>query len=238
MVSWGVLMNKDFTSPLNFHPLSAEEETIRLSRGRRFKRVRIFKSDFLEKFTFVKVEHIFIFWVPVILFLIYWGNTHSAHSLWSNLKLLFSGIFLWTLAEYLIHKYPFHYSGKSEWSKKLVYTMHGNHHDDPLDPLRGVMPIVPAIIYVSLLFGLFNLLLPASILHLVFAGLLIGYLCYDGIHYYTHHAIPKNPVGKYLRRVHLMHHVHEGIMFGISSPLWDFVFGTYIKKDQPIPKEF
>lgn len=229
---------KDFSNPLNFHPLTDRDEEKRLISKERPQRARIFKSDFLERLTLVQWQTIFIFWIPVIIGLIFLENYYYSLSLFLNFGLLLLGIFLWTLAEYLIHRYPFHWSPDNQYGKQLVYSMHGNHHEDPFDPLRGVMPIVPAILYVSILYGLFYVVVPTMYLNVLFAGFLIGYLCYDGIHYYTHHAKPKNKVGKYLRRVHLVHHVHHDTMFGISSPLWDFVFGTYIKKGYKVPKEF
>jgi len=109
--------------------------------------------------------------------------------------------------------------------------MHGNHHEDPEDPHRGVMPIVPAAFYISLLYGLFYLLIPPAYINAFFASFLVGYLLYDEIHFYTHHANPKTKIGKYLRKMHLIHHVRDDIMFGISSPLWDLIFGTYYRKN-------
>ena len=229
---------KNFEQPLNFYPLSEKDEERRLITEDRPERVRIFKYDFLERLTLVRWQTIFKVWIPVILFLIYLGNHNFHLSLSQNMITIFLGILSWTLAEYVIHRFPFHWSPDNKFGKQLVYSMHGNHHDDPFDPLRGVMPIVPAIIYISILYGLFSLILPTQYLQVFFAGFLVGYLLYDGIHYYTHHAKPKNKIGKYLRRVHLVHHVHEDSMFGISSPLWDFVFGTYIKKSYKVPKEF
>ncbi|MGZ3789823.1 MAG: sterol desaturase family protein [Bacteriovorax sp.] len=229
---------KNFNSPLNFRPLQEKEEEKRLISGDRPQRVRIFENDFLERLTLVKWQTIFMVWPPVIIFLIYFGNAHHQLSLAQNITSLFLGVLSWTFAEYMIHRFPFHWSPKSKWGKQLVYSMHGNHHDDPFDPLRGVMPIVPAIFYITILYGLFSLFIPSPFLYIFFGGFLIGYLMYDGIHYFTHHAKPKSKMGKYLRRVHLVHHVHEDSMFGISSPLWDLVFGTYIKKNYKVPKEF
>lgn len=231
-------VQKDFTKPLNFQPLSPEAETRRLITEERPQRMRIFKNDFLESLTLVRWQTIFKFWLPIIVFIIYLGNVQYHLSLGMNFSLIFSGILFWSLAEYLIHRFPFHWSPNTEWGKQLVYSMHGNHHDNPFDPLRGVMPIVPAIIYISILYGMFSLVIPAPLLKVFFGGFLIGYLCYDGIHYFTHHGKPKSQIGKYLRKVHLVHHVHNDMMFGISSPLWDLVFGTYIRRDYKSAKEF
>ena len=58
-------------------------------------------------------------------------------------------------------------------------------------------------------------------------GFIIGYLCYDMVHYYTHHAQPTTRLGKTLRRLHLLHHFRDPTRgFGVSAPWWDYVFGT------------
>ena len=47
------------------------------------------------------------------------------------------------------------------------------------------------------------------------------------LHYYVHHFAPKNRLGKYLRKYHLAHHFkHEPLRYGVSTPIWDYVFGT------------
>ena len=222
---------KDFSCTHHFKPTANKAHNAHLLTQKRPKRVRIFKNDFLESLTLVRWQTIFKFWIPVILLFIYVGNIQYHLKLETNIGLLFSGILVWSLMEYLIHRFPFHFRSNSEWSKQIVHTMHGNHHEDPGDPLRGVMPIIPAISYLTILYGLFALLVPAQFLKIFFSGFLIGYLCYDGIHYFTHHGKPKSKIGKYLRRSHLLHHVHHDRMYGISSPLWDILLGTYIKKD-------
>ena len=64
-----------------------------------------------------------------------------------------------------------------------------------------------------------------------FAGFVVGYLFYDGTHYYVHHFVPTTRWGKFLRRHHMTHHFadHDG-GFGVSSPLWDVVFRTMPSK--------
>ena len=61
-----------------------------------------------------------------------------------------------------------------------------------------------------------------------FAGMVAGYLWYDLTHYYLHHAAPTTAGGKWLRRYHLVHHFQTpDRRYGITTPLWDLVFGTY-----------
>ena len=61
-----------------------------------------------------------------------------------------------------------------------------------------------------------------------FAGLVVGYVWYDLTHYYLHHAAPTTAAGKWLRRYHLVHHFQTpDRRYGITTPIWDWVFGTY-----------
>ena len=61
-----------------------------------------------------------------------------------------------------------------------------------------------------------------------FAGTVAGYVWYDLTHYYLHHAAPTTAAGKWLRKYHLVHHFQTpDRRYGITTPIWDFVFRTY-----------
>ncbi len=66
------------------------------------------------------------------------------------------------------------------------------------------------------------------------AGTVFGYICYDLIHYFLHHAeVERAGKKKYWGRVkqyHMRHHYKQDYLgFGVSQKLWDVVFGTEIK---------
>jgi len=89
--------------------------------------------------------------------------------------------------------------------------------------LSAPLAVIIAVVYVLLLGRYFGTVL--------FAGTLLGYLAYDWVHYYTHHFRPTTRLGKYLRRYHMEHHYKDSEShYGISSPLWDWVFGTATSK--------
>ena len=47
------------------------------------------------------------------------------------------------------------------------------------------------------------------------------------IHYATHYFAMRSGVLKFLKRYHMQHHYKTPDQrFGVSSPLWDAVFGT------------
>lgn len=189
--------------------------------------IRIFKNPILESFTHVHPIIPLVLWTPVILFLFYRGASLKLVSALEFGILFIAGMLLWTITEYALHRYVFHWNAKSRAGKYFVFLFHGLHHDDPQDPTRLVMPPVPAILIVSLLWILFSAIFPAKYIDVLMAYFLIGYLCYDYIHYATHHFAMTSTVGRYLRKYHLQHHYSsEKSKYGVSSPLWDYVFNT------------
>jgi sterol desaturase/sphingolipid hydroxylase (fatty acid hydroxylase superfamily) len=187
--------------------------------------VRMFESDFMEFFSRVHPVTPLVLYLPVVGYMLYvsWQRDLS----FAAITVLFLlGVLLWTLLEYLIHRYIFHYEPKTRLGKRLHYIIHGVHHDYPNDARRLVMPpsisIPLAFLFYGALLLIFWRLTPA-----VFAGLVFGYVCYDMLHYATHHFAMKRGVWLWLKQYHLRHHYKDDqVGFGISSPLWDYVFRT------------
>ena len=188
--------------------------------------VRMFNSDFMEFFSRVHPVTPLALYLPVVGYMLYVSLWQRHLSLVAVVALFLLGVLLWTLIEYLIHRYIFHYEPKTRWGKQLHFVIHGVHHDYPNDARRLVMPPVISIPLAFLFFGLF-LLIFGSLAPAVFAGLVFGYVCYDMLHYATHHLAMKRGVWLWLKQYHLRHHFKDDeVGYGISSPLWDYVFRT------------
>jgi 4-hydroxysphinganine ceramide fatty acyl 2-hydroxylase len=188
--------------------------------------VRMFESDFMEFFSRVHPVIPLTLYLPVVGYMLYVSLWRRQLSFVAVAALFLLGVLLWTLIEYLIHRYIFHYEPKTRWGKQLHFVIHGVHHDYPNDARRLVMPPVISIPLAFLFFGLFFLIF-GSLAPAVFAGLVFGYLCYDMLHYATHHLAMKSGVWLWLKQYHLRHHFKDDhVGYGISSPLWDYVFRT------------
>ena len=188
--------------------------------------VRMFESDFMEFFSRVHPVIPLALYLPVVGYMLYVSLWRQHLSFVAVAALFLLGVLLWTLIEYLIHRYIFHYEPKTRWGKQLHFVVHGVHHDYPNDARRLVMPPVISIPLAFLFFGLF-LLIFGSLAPAVFAGLVFGYLCYDMLHYATHHLAMKRGMWLWLKQYHLRHHFKDDhVGYGISSPLWDYVFRT------------
>jgi sterol desaturase/sphingolipid hydroxylase (fatty acid hydroxylase superfamily) len=189
---------------------------------------RLFKSGFLEFFTHVHWSVPLIVYVPIVAYFLYEGVADPMVGAWSIVGLFIFGLLVWTLTEYLLHRFVFHYEPTTDLGKRLHFLAHGVHHDYPNDSLRLVMPPIISLPLAILFYGMFYVLLGATFLPPFFAGFIVGYICYDMIHYATHHASMKvTPVGLWLKQHHMRHHYQvDTLYYGVSTPLWDYVFGT------------
>lgn len=197
--------------------------------------VRMFESNFMEFFSHVHPATPLILYLPLTAFLLFFSVAYRNLS-WFGIAALFAaGVLLWTLLEYVIHRYFFHYQPKTRWGKRFHFMVHGVHHDYPQDATRLVMPPALSLPIAVVLYLLFALIF-GRFTQAIFAGVVFGYICYDCIHYATHHIAMKGRVGLWLKRYHLHHHYqddHAG--YGISSPLWDYVFRSR-RKMESVPE--
>jgi sterol desaturase/sphingolipid hydroxylase (fatty acid hydroxylase superfamily) len=190
--------------------------------------VRMFRSRWLERLSHIPWWLIPLVWVPIVTTL-FAGAVAWRGASWSTaVGWTFGGFVLWTLAEYLLHRFVFHYRPRSAFGYRLHFIAHGVHHLDPWDRTRLVFPPLGGLILASAIFGMFCLALPSSLAMATMSGFLAGYIVYDMTHYHTHHGRPRSRWGKFLRAWHMSHHhryPHQ--MYGVSQPVWDFVFRTW-----------
>ncbi len=136
------------------------------------------------------------------------------------------GLFSFTLLEYFIHRFVFHFHTASEFEEKLQYYMHGIHHEFPRDKDRLVMPPVMSVVIAFLFWGIFRFTFGVQG-WILFGGFISGYSTYLVIHYALHAMRPPANFLKYLWKHHSLHHYSEkGAAYAVSMPLWDYVFGT------------
>jgi 4-hydroxysphinganine ceramide fatty acyl 2-hydroxylase len=188
--------------------------------------VRMFRSDFLESFSHVHPVTPLVIYLPVIAYLLYTTLGELGGSAFTVAGLVVGGLGIWTLIEYGLHRFVFHYEPDTPWGKRLHFTMHGVHHDYPNDSTRLVMP--PSLsIPLGLGFYLLYSRLFGPYANALFAGTVAGYLAYDMLHYATHHFAMRGPILSWLKKNHLRHHYRDkATRFGVTSPIWDYVFRT------------
>jgi sterol desaturase/sphingolipid hydroxylase (fatty acid hydroxylase superfamily) len=194
--------------------------------------IPLFKNPVLEYFSHIHPITPVIVYVPVIILTAYLGMQEITVP--AFIFAFIGGILLWTITEYTIHRWAFHFHPKSNTGKKIHFLVHGIHHDYPRDATRLVMPLLVSVPLASLFFFIFSLIFGIYNLT-IFSGFVFGYVSYDSIHYATHHLPMKSRIGNFLRVYHLRHHYEdENTAYGVSNPLWDYIFRTvpkYLKEE-------
>lgn len=194
---------------------------------RSYQSLRVFDNPMLESLTHVHPATPLLLWGPVALWLI-WRSFAVHHlSVAAVLGFAMLGLFTWSLSEYLLHRYLFHMRPAGPFRARLQFMIHGLHHDDPVDPTRLVLPPIPTCLGAVVFFTVFRVLLGPAWAEPTFAFFAVGYLLYDYIHYASHRFVPWTALGRALKRHHMLHHyATPNARWGVSSPLWDYVFGT------------
>ena len=193
--------------------------------------IRLFQNPFMESLSKVHFSVPLFIFIPLNTFLIYFGIQNGVSSIGSILLWFFGGIFVWTIVEYVLHRFVFHFHPTSEFGKKIHFIFHGIHHDYPRDRLRLVMPPSVSIPLATLFFFLYISFIPAPELYVFFGVFLTGYLIYDMFHYAIHHVEVKGKLWNVLKTHHLKHHYNDPKKgFGVSSPLWDVIVRSNFDK--------
>ena len=188
---------------------------------------RMFKSDFLEAFSKVHWSVPLFIYVPVIGYLFYLSIVDYKVSALDMSGLIVAGLFIWTITEYLLHRFIFHFHATTDFGKRISFMFHGVHHDYPNDTKRLVMPPSVSIPLAIGFFFLFKAILGGISVAPFYIGFIAGYLFYDISHYAIHHFNMHSKFWLAIKNHHMRHHYQNPELgFGVSSPLWDLILKT------------
>lgn len=190
----------------------------------------LFQNPLLERLTRTHIA------VPLVIFggiatgLIIYGLNQGFITPITAPLLFVAGLLVFTLVEYIMHRYLFHLHPKTEKQEKFAYTVHGVHHDYPKDKDRLAMPPPLSLLIATLFFFFFKLIM-GNMVYGFLPGFVMGYAAYLWVHFMVHAFKPPKNFFKILWVHHGIHHYKDPEnAFGVSSPFWDYVFGTMPKK--------
>ena len=186
---------------------------------------RIFRSPFLEFFTYTSLSITLITYSSVIIAFAGMGYYFTDIGWAVSLLLFGAGTFSWTLFEYFAHRYIFHWASEAWFAKRLTYILHGIHHEYPRAEERVFMPPLPGILISACVFLVCRLMM-GGFAFLFMAGFILGYLIYSCIHYMMHKTKVPKPLRKLWVHHNLHHYRYHDKAFGVSNLFWDRVFGT------------
>ena len=189
---------------------------------------KMFENPILEMLSKSNPPLMITFHILLAGAILYFGllKGHSNLNELSIIVIFTLGLLTWSLTEYLMHRYLFHFEGENKLTKAFHYAMHGHHHKNPSDKSHMFMPPAPAFLFVMLFFGMFYLIMGSSAFFFL-PGFEIGYLIYSLVHFSVHDSKASQGPLKKLWLHHAKHHYQSPEKaFGVSSTLWDFVFNT------------
>ncbi|KAJ3798932.1 oxidoreductase [Lentinula aff. detonsa] len=214
---------------------------------------RLFGPEYLEVFTKAKWYVVPILWVPIAFYLFLRSALQfttplppfmvdptlplsalvnlSANSVLKTLICFFIGNIVWTLLEYIFHRFLFHvdyYLPDKPIFLLIHFLLHGVHHYVPMDRLRLVMPPPLFAMLEWPMTRLAYKIFPLPIANGIISGAFAFYVLYDCMHYALHHTqLPAYM--KEMKKYHLAHHYKNfDLGFGVTSKVWDIVFNTYL----------
>jgi sterol desaturase/sphingolipid hydroxylase (fatty acid hydroxylase superfamily) len=187
---------------------------------------QIFDNPLLERLTRTHISVPIGIFITISASLIFYGTQYAGLGIMETVALFFTGLLLFSLVEYLVHRKVFHMLTDTPAKANIQYKFHGVHHEYPKDKTRLAMPPILSVTIASVLVVLFYLLMGSYTFGFL-PGFLTGYAAYLFVHYAVHAFRPPNNFLKVLWVNHGIHHYkNDELAFGVSSPLWDWVFGT------------
>ncbi len=146
---------------------------------------------------------------------------------WSVSASALAGVLTWTFLEYIIHRFLGHHRRLLRNPFGVEHTAHhsrGNYFSPTWKKClcaTGAIAVFvgPAVWALGLLSGA------------TFTISLVGaYAAYEILHRQEHRTEGLGPYGRWARHHHFYHHFHDPkCNHGVTSPLWDLVFGTYVR---------
>ena len=186
----------------------------------------MFENTLVDAFSRTPYQMVPLLFTPAAAWMVYLSRI--SHVGWlTTVGLAVAGFVWWTFLEYWLHRTLFHWTPKAAWGERFHFILHGVHHELPHDRYRLVFPAALSLGLFAVFFAIHWVALGTSAFAF-HAGMTVGYMTYDLTHYYVHHGRAQSGRMRRLRQHHILHHFKAGHVgkFGVSTTLWDRVFGT------------
>jgi sterol desaturase/sphingolipid hydroxylase (fatty acid hydroxylase superfamily) len=138
------------------------------------------------------------------------------------------GLLCWTLIEYVLHRFVLHMRLQATAVQRAIERLHLGHHREPRDEAKVTVPVYGSLPIAVALLGVFRLVSGGwEVAALLMIGSIAGYLWYEAVHFRLHCSATGGPWLRWQRTNHFFHHFRDQHRcFGVTTPLWDWVFGT------------
>ena len=145
----------------------------------------------------------------------------------SRITAALAGALSWTVAEYGLHRFAMHQLR----GRGLPSVEHLQHHADVTYFSPASKKIASAVGTTVVVYPVVAAAAGRRWASAFTTGMITMYFGYEVAHRRTHTHPPRNRYGRWARRSHMHHHFGAPMRnFGVTSPAWDRLLGTY---DEP-----
>ncbi len=154
-------------------------------------------------------------------------GTGKQRSVTSYAAATVAGALSWSWAEYGLHRFAMH----ELRGKGLASREHLKHHADVTYFAPTSKKLLSAVGTATVAWPTASAVIDRRWATAFTGGMLGTYFWYELVHRRLHTHPPTHAYGRWARRNHLQHHFGSPMRnHGVTSPVWDKVFGTY---DEP-----
>lgn len=194
------------------------------------KPIQFFKNPILNSLSHTSLSTVIIIYTPVVFYFLYQSFHHFSVIVILLASML--GLLIWSFIEYITHRFAFHFKFINERIKYFHSIFHLAHHQYPHDKTKYQALLLITLPY-SILYYFTLKVVFDTLSEPIFVGFILGYIIYEYTHFSTHQLKMQNAITKIIKQHHMRHHYFNNKKnFGVTSPLWDFVFNTYLNPNE------
>jgi len=150
-------------------------------------------------------------------------SIYYTKDIFASIALFIVGVIFFTFLEYAVHAWLFHKNHKL----KIFIEGHAHHHQNPFS--YDAMPFFMSLLIASVFAYILHFLMPLPDALAIVGGMALGYFNYGIMHHIMHRVEFKNGYWRYMQEFHFVHHKKPKMNHGVTTDIWDRVFGTYYK---------
>jgi len=144
-----------------------------------------------------------------------------SNDIWASIALFVLGVIFFTFIEYAVHAWLFH----KNHPLKVFIEGHAHHHQNPFS--YDAMPFFMSAVIAAFFVWLFHFFMPLADAFAIVGGMTLGYFNYGIMHHIMHRREFKSRYWRYMQEFHFVHHKKPLLNHGITTDIWDRIFGTY-----------
>jgi len=148
-------------------------------------------------------------------------SIYYSKDIWASIAFFIVGVLFFTFLEYAVHAWLFH----KDHPLKVFIEGHAHHHQNPFS--YDAMPFFMSALIAAIFVWIFHFIMPLPDAMALVGGMALGYFNYGIMHHIMHRREFKSKYWRYMQEFHFVHHKKPLLNHGITTDIWDRVFGTY-----------